>query len=74
MHEEVLKTVDKYENDNQPQIYVQETDLNFGEVRFNEKVSKELTVANKFHLPVKYKFKPKDDNAKTICEVILFGD
>jgi inositol polyphosphate 5-phosphatase INPP5B/F len=67
VHEEALKTVDKYENDNQPQITVAETDLDFGCLRYHEVCSRELLVANNCHLPVKYKFKPKDDFGN-ICE------
>lgn len=68
MHEEALKTVDKYENDNQPQITVVETDIDFGEIKFYEPYSRELVLANNCHLPVKFKFKGKDDNGTEICE------
>uniref|UniRef100_A0A182MYE0 Rho-GAP domain-containing protein n=1 Tax=Anopheles dirus TaxID=7168 RepID=A0A182MYE0_9DIPT len=66
--EEVLKTVDKYENDNQPQITVEQTDLDFGLIRFNEKYSRELLVANNCHLPVHFKFACKDDRNSQVCE------
>lgn len=68
VHEEVLKTVDKYENDNQPQITVDETDLNFGIIRYHEHYSRELLVANNCHLPVHFKFSPKDDTGTNVCE------
>lgn len=68
VHEEVLKTVDKYENDNQPQITVEQTDLDFGLIRFNEKYSRELLVANNCHLPVRFKFASKDDRTSQVCE------
>lgn len=67
VHEEALKTVDKYENDNQPQITVAETDLDFGCLRYHEMCSREILVANNCHLPVHFKFKPKDDLGN-ICE------
>lgn len=60
--------MDKYENDNQPQITVAETDIDFGEIRFNEPYSRELLVANQCHLPVHFKFSPKDDFSQSICE------
>ncbi|XP_058831685.1 inositol polyphosphate 5-phosphatase OCRL-like [Topomyia yanbarensis] len=68
VHEEVLKTVDKYENDNQPQITVEQTDLDFGLIRFNEKYSRELLVANNCHLPVRFRFAAKDDRSSYVCE------
>lgn len=67
VHEEALKTVDKYENDNQPQITVAETDLDFGHIRYRETCSREILVANNCHLPVHFKFRPKDDHGK-VCE------
>ena len=68
VHEEVLKTVDKFENDNQPQITVAETDLDFGVIRFHECYNRELLVANNCHLPVHFQFSPKDDSGTSICE------
>lgn len=68
VHEEVLKTVDKYENDNQPQITVAETDLDFGTIRFHEHYSRELLVANNCHLPVHFQFRSKDDSGSGVCE------
>jgi phosphatidylinositol-bisphosphatase len=68
IHEEVLKTVDKYENDNQPQMTVAETDLDFGTIRYHETYSRELLVANNCHLPVHFKFLPKDISSTSACE------
>ncbi|XP_035786596.1 inositol polyphosphate 5-phosphatase OCRL-like [Anopheles albimanus] len=69
--EEVLKTVDKYENDNQPQITVEQTDLDFGMIRFNQKYSRELLVANNCHLPVRFRFACKDDRNSQVCEEFI---
>jgi phosphatidylinositol-bisphosphatase len=63
-----LKTVDKYENDNQPQIFVEETDIDFGLIRFNEVYTRELLVANNCHLPVHFKFRCKDEKTNRVCE------
>lgn len=71
VHEEVLKTVDKYENDNQPQITVEQTDLDFGLIRFNEKYSRELLVANNCHLPVQFNFSAKDERYSYVCEEFI---
>ncbi|KAG5681858.1 hypothetical protein PVAND_011265 [Polypedilum vanderplanki] len=68
VHEEVLKTVDKYENDNQPQMTVAETDLDFGILRYHEMYSRELLVANNCHLPVHFKFLSKDIVSSSVCE------
>lgn len=70
IHEEVLKTVDKYENDNQPQMTVAETDLDFGLIRYHEHYNRELLVANNCHLPVHFKFLSKDDSTPdaSVCE------
>ncbi|XP_055373061.1 type II inositol 1,4,5-trisphosphate 5-phosphatase [Condylostylus longicornis] len=69
IHEEVLKRVDKYENDNQPQITVEKTDIDFDIVTFNEPMIRDFTVANNCHLPVKFSFKPKSEvDKKKICE------
>lgn len=68
IHEEVLKRVDKYENDNQPQITVEKTDIDFGIITFNDKLTRDFTVANNCHLPVKFSFKPKNEIHREICE------
>ncbi|KAL7033635.1 hypothetical protein ACKWTF_007654 [Chironomus riparius] len=73
IHEEVLKTVDKFENDNQPQLVVAETDLDFGIIQYHEHYSRELLVANNCHLPAHFKFLPKSsDNQRNerekVCE------
>lgn len=68
IHEEVLKRVDKYENDNQPQISVDRTDIDFGVVEFNEVYTQDFVVANNCHLPVHFVFKEKNGRGSTICE------
>lgn len=68
IHEEVLKTVDKFENDNQPQMTVAETDIDFSVIRYHEHYSRELLVANNCHLPVHFKFLPKDERSTKVCE------
>lgn len=68
VHEDVLKTVDKYENDNQPQITVPEKDIDFGQIRFGERVVREILVANNCHLPATYRFMSKEGRGSPICE------
>lgn len=68
VHEDVLKRVDKYENDNQPQITVEQTDIDFGRIQFNETYIRDFTVANNCHLPVHFEFRGKDGRGSKICE------
>lgn len=68
IHEEVLKLVDKRENENQPQINVETTVLDFGTVSFNEPVVREFTVSNTCPIPVDFMFKVKDPPLNDICE------
>ncbi|XP_055912499.1 inositol polyphosphate 5-phosphatase OCRL isoform X2 [Eupeodes corollae] len=65
VYEETLKSVDKYENDNRPQITVERTEIDFDEVTFNELVVRDFTVANNCHLPVEFSFEQKE---RRICE------
>nr|XP_016939364.1 type II inositol 1,4,5-trisphosphate 5-phosphatase [Drosophila suzukii] len=72
VQEEVLKAVDKRENDNQPQINVEKTVIDFGTVRFNEPTTRDFNVYNNCPLPVDFSFKEKDIHA--ICEPWLHVD
>lgn len=69
VQEEVLKAVDKRENDNQPQIEVDKTIIDFGRVRFNEPSSSYFNVYNTCPLQVDFSFKKKDIDS--ICEPYL---
>ncbi|XP_055597459.1 inositol polyphosphate 5-phosphatase OCRL-like [Uranotaenia lowii] len=68
---ELLKTYDEYENDNQPQLIVRQTELNFGYIRFNEKFSRELIITNNGHVPLKFKFAVKDERLNKVCEEFI---
>lgn len=59
VHEEALKSMDKYENDNQPMLTIAQTDIDFGHVKFNETKTCELVIANNCHLPVHFEFMGK---------------
>jgi inositol polyphosphate 5-phosphatase INPP5B/F len=50
------------------QITVEQTDIDFGVIRFNELVSRELLVANNCHLPVNFQFSGKDGKGTHISE------
>lgn len=60
--------MDKYENDNQPQITVPEKDIDFGTIRFGEPIVKEILIANNCHLPATFRFKSKEGKGSPICE------
>ncbi|XP_037812970.1 type II inositol 1,4,5-trisphosphate 5-phosphatase [Lucilia sericata] len=68
VHEEVLKLLDKRENESQPQITVEKTIIDFGLVRFNEPAVSDFTVSNACPIPVDFEFKRKDPPINDICE------
>ncbi|XP_030380694.1 type II inositol 1,4,5-trisphosphate 5-phosphatase [Scaptodrosophila lebanonensis] len=74
VQEEVLKAVDKRENDNQPQITVDTTVIDFGVVTFNELAIRDFTVSNNCPLPVNFQFRIKDPPLNAICEKWLKVD
>ncbi|XP_034099377.1 type II inositol 1,4,5-trisphosphate 5-phosphatase [Drosophila albomicans] len=74
VQEEVLKAVDKRENDNQPQILASKTVIDFGLVRFNEHSTRDFNVYNNCSQQVDFKFKVKDAPINDICEKWLRVD
>ncbi|KAK2727318.1 hypothetical protein QYM36_007971 [Artemia franciscana] len=56
IYEEVMKHLDRLENDYLPQIAVSRTEIDFGTVRFLENKSNFLTISNTGHVPLQYKF------------------
>lgn len=67
VQEETLKRMDKFENDNRPQISVDETEIIFDEIHFNQSQIRQLTVVNNGHLSATFQFKKKE-SSNTICE------
>lgn len=49
------------------QITVEKTDIDFDIIQFNESYTRDLTVANNCHLPVRFEFRAREDGQK-ICE------
>jgi len=74
VQEEVLKAVDKRENDNQPQIVAEKTVIDFGPVRFNEPAIRDFNVYNNCSQQVDFRFKVKDSPLNDICEKWLQVD
>lgn len=50
------------------QITVEETDIDFDVIQFNETYIRDFTVANNCHLPVHFEFSGKDGIGSKICE------
>lgn len=72
VQEEVLKAVDKRENDNQPQLVVDKTAIDLGVVRFNEPAKHDFYVYNNCPQQVDFSFKEKPGS--DICEKFLQVD
>lgn len=72
VQEEVLKAVDKRENDNQPQLLVDKTAIDLGVVRFNETAIHDFCVYNNCPQQVDFSFKKKPGS--DICEKYLKVD
>lgn len=67
IYEDVMKELDKMENEFLPQVAVDTTEITFDPIKFMETQSRSLTVANTGQVPVQFEFinKLKD---KTICK------
>lgn len=61
-HEEVMKRLDKLENEFLPQVMVDATEIIFDTLRFLEPSSKDLIIANTGQVPVKFEFIKKLDD------------
>ncbi|XP_078050429.1 oculocerebrorenal syndrome of Lowe isoform X2 [Augochlora pura] len=56
IHEEVMKKLDKLENEFLPQVMVDTTEIIFDTLKFLEPSSKELIIANTGQVPVQFEF------------------
>ncbi|KAL7289736.1 hypothetical protein TKK_0016344 [Trichogramma kaykai] len=63
IHEDLMKKLDKLENEFLPQVTVDTTEVIFETLRFDEPCSKELIVANTGQVPVEFEFIKKLDDA-----------
>lgn len=52
----------------QLQITVEDTDIDFDVIQFNETYIRDFTVANNCHLPVHFEFRGKEGSGSKICE------
>lgn len=62
IHEEVMKKLDKLENEFLPQVMVDTTDIIFDVLKFLEPSRKELIIANTGQVPVQFEFIKKLDD------------
>ena len=67
IYEDVMKELDKMENEFLPQVAVDTTEIIFDEVKFVEAQTRTLTVANTGQVPVQFEF-IKKLNDKAICK------
>ncbi|XP_050430300.1 inositol polyphosphate 5-phosphatase OCRL isoform X2 [Adelges cooleyi] len=67
IHEDIMKKLDKVENEFLPQVMVDNTEIIFENVQFMESQIKELTVANTGQVPVQFEFIRKLDDS-TYCK------
>ena len=56
IYEEVMKKLDKLENEFLPQVSVDTTEIVLGKIHFNQPASRALTVANTGQVPVQFEF------------------
>ncbi|XP_050533288.1 inositol polyphosphate 5-phosphatase OCRL isoform X2 [Daktulosphaira vitifoliae] len=67
IHEDIMKKLDKVENEFLPQVMVDNTEIIFDNVHFMEPQNKQLTVANTGQVPVQFEFIRKLDDS-TYCK------
>ncbi|KAJ8870556.1 hypothetical protein PR048_029579 [Dryococelus australis] len=63
IHEEVMKKLDKLENEFLPQVMVDNTEVIFDTVRYLESQNKDLIIANTGQVPVTFEFIKKLDDS-----------
>ncbi|XP_031549420.1 inositol polyphosphate 5-phosphatase OCRL-like isoform X2 [Actinia tenebrosa] len=83
VYEDVVRTLDRHENDNLPQVKLSTTEIKFKDIQFLEKSSLILEIANTGQGPVQFSFIPKLDeqeyckpwlNIKPHMGIIMSGD
>ncbi|RZB39939.1 inositol polyphosphate 5-phosphatase OCRL-1, partial [Asbolus verrucosus] len=67
VHEELLKKMDKLENEFLPQVMVDQTEVYFDLIKFREPQTKEIIIANTGQVPAEFEFIKKLDEA-TYCK------
>ncbi|XP_053209515.1 inositol polyphosphate 5-phosphatase OCRL-like isoform X2 [Panonychus citri] len=70
VYEDVMKKMDKIENEFLPQVSVDQSELNFGRVTFREPVRRYLSIANTGQVPVRFEFIQKPNEVR-FCKAWL---
>lgn len=73
IYEDVMKKLDRLENEFLPQVSVDSTEITFGPIVFNEPVRRVLTVANTGQVPVQFEFIKKHREA-SYCKPWMSAD
>lgn len=58
---ELVRTMDRIENESIPDVKVSEKELNFGDIEFNQPKSRTVVVRNIGHVPAVFRFVPRQD-------------
>lgn len=61
VYEEVMKKFDRLENEFQPQVSVDQAEINFDQVTFRSPISRYLSIANTGQVPVRFEFIQKEN-------------
>lgn len=70
VYTELMKRLDRLENDYLPQVMLDKTDLDFGQIQLLTPLSKSFTIANTGQVPVTWSFSNKP-NALSFCKEFL---
>lgn len=60
VYKDVMRKLDKLENEFSPQVAVDKSELNFGTVTFRQRATQSLTIANTGQVPLAFEFTAKD--------------
>ncbi|KAI9102450.1 Endonuclease/exonuclease/phosphatase [Phlyctochytrium arcticum] len=60
-HEEILRELDKFENESLPDLVVDNNILDFGDIRYGVPMTKTIVVENRGQVIAQYKFVPKPE-------------
>ena len=67
VYEEVMKILDKFENQSLPMVGLDRINLDFGEVRYDQKVTLPIQVTNTGNVVAQFRLVPKRDES-ALCK------
>lgn len=71
MHEDIIRELDKFENESLPDLGISANILELGDIRFGVPVTRTLVVENKGQVIAQYRFIPKPEETRP-CQPWLF--